>query len=80
MTFLAGRDTMFRRVWAAGPEIVRGDNRFDELLNFLSFLLRAPKLGNTAAALGFQGRLLLTKACGYLFTRQSAPVSTGGSK
>lgn len=62
------------------PEIFLGENRFDELLNFLSFLLRAPKLGNTAATLGFQGRLLLTKACGYLFTRQSAPVSTGGSK
>jgi hypothetical protein len=66
--------------WADEPEIFLGENRFDELLNFLSFLLRAPKLGNAAAALGFQGRLLLTKTCGYLFTRQSAPVSTEGSK
>jgi hypothetical protein len=65
--------------WADEPEIFFDENRFDELLNFLSFLLRAPKLGDTAAALGFQGRLLLTKACGYLFAGQSTPISTEGS-
>jgi hypothetical protein len=66
--------------WANKPQIFFGEDRLNELLNFLSFLLRAPKLRNTAATLGFQRRLLLTKACGYLFTGQNAPVSTEGSK